>query len=149
MNAYILGQFQKNNCLETQKSLLELYKKTANIEPDISLRFGAIPVFPLSISSPSHQNLAEAKIVQIFLFIHPSYLNMILSSTSSSLKYCLILIFMSPVQSLIISHLDYFNNHLIHHCPISFKDILHLMPYNLSDPINSLFIRQSFTLSNE
>lgn len=53
MNAHV-GAIWEKNFLVTQKSLLELYNKTGNIEPDISLRFGAIPLFPVSIHSPSH-----------------------------------------------------------------------------------------------
>ena len=69
---------EKRNCLVTQKCLLKLYskkKKKASTEPDVSLRFGAKPVFPSSINSSSQENSKGAKIVQIFLFIHPSYIH--------------------------------------------------------------------------
>lgn len=88
MNAHMSGQFEKNNCLLTQKSLLELYskkkkkkeKKKANTEPDTSLRFRAIPLFPISVKSPSLQNLEEA---QIDIPTHP----LIISETDSVFNF--------------------------------------------------------------
>lgn len=88
------------------------------IEPDVSLKFGVIPALPTSINSPS-QNSEEAKIVPIFLFFHPSYLRLIDSVPQLlSLNCPFFSISTSPVQSLIISRLDYFTNHLILHCSI-------------------------------
>ena len=78
--------WEKKNCLE-HKNLFWNYKvKKANIEPDVSFRSEAIPMLPTSINSPSYQKLKEAKIIQIFLFIHSSYLRWTDSVLNSSLS---------------------------------------------------------------
>lgn len=70
-----VGVFEKKNCLE-HKNLFWNYivVKKENIQPDVSLRFQAIPMFPTSINYLSYQKLKEAKIIQLFLFIYSSYL---------------------------------------------------------------------------
>ena len=68
---------KKKNSLVTQKCLLKLYskkkKKKASTEPDVSLRFGAKPVFPSAINSSSQENSEGEKIVQIFR-THPPFI---------------------------------------------------------------------------
>lgn len=67
------GNLRKITAYNTKISFGTICKKKAIIKPDVSLRLGAIPVFPTSINSPSYQKL-KANIVQIFLFIRSSYL---------------------------------------------------------------------------
>ena len=77
MHAHMQGQLKKKkkNSLVTQKCLLKLYskKKKASTEPDVSLRFGAKPVFPSAINSSSQENSEGEKIVQIFR-THPPFI---------------------------------------------------------------------------
>lgn len=91
MHAHMQGQLKKKKKLPSNTKMsfeIVQWEKKASTEPDVSLRFGAKPVFPSAINSSSQENSEGAKIVQIFP-THPPFIyeiHWVCPSTSLSLS---------------------------------------------------------------